>query len=45
MAGIIRVPEGMVKLISQDGFEFVVDEQAAKVSTTIRSMLDSEGEV
>lgn len=37
------LPEGKVKLISGDDFEFIVDESAARVSTTIRGMLDSEG--
>lgn len=36
--------EGKVKLISGDDFEFIVDESAARVSTTIRGMLDSEGQ-
>ena len=33
-----------VRLISSDGFEFVVDHEAACVSNTIRHMLASEGE-
>jgi len=37
------LPLGKVKLISGDNFEFIVDEEAARVSTTIRGMLDSEG--
>jgi hypothetical protein len=37
------VPPGKVKLISGDDFVFIVDEDAARVSTTIRGMLDSEG--
>ena len=32
-----------VKLRSGDGFEFIVDREAACVSNTIKSMLDSEG--
>jgi predicted nucleic acid-binding protein len=39
-----HLPEGKVKLISGDGFEFIVDEEAARVSSTLRGMLDSEGE-
>jgi transcription elongation factor B subunit 1 len=39
------LPQGKVRLISGDGFEFIVDDQAARVSTTIRGMLDSEGEL
>lgn len=38
-----RVPEGKVLLISADHFEFFIDEEAAKVSTTLRGMLDSQG--
>lgn len=38
------LPVGKVRLISQDGFEFIVDDEAARVSTTIRGMLDSEGD-
>lgn len=40
----IPLPAGKVKLISGDDFVFIVDEDAARVSTTIRGMLDSEGE-
>jgi Skp1 family, tetramerisation domain len=40
---IVQLPEGKVKLVSQDGFEFVIDEEAARVSSTIRGMLDSQG--
>lgn len=40
----IPLPQGKVKLISGDDFVFIVDEDAARVSTTIRGMLDSEGE-
>lgn len=32
-----------VKLISMEGFEFVIDREAAMVSQTIRSMLTSPG--
>lgn len=32
-----------VKLISAEGFEFVVDYKAACVSTTIKNMLSSQG--
>jgi len=35
--------EDTVKLISSDGFEFVVDKEAAMVSQTIRNMLTSPG--
>ena len=37
------VPEGKVRLISMDDFVFLIDEEAARVSTTIRGMLDSQG--
>ena len=33
----------MVKLISAEGFEFVIHREAAMVSTTLRSMLSSAG--
>lgn len=33
--------EDMVKLISAEGFEFVIDKKAAMVSQTIRNMLTS----
>ena len=39
----VTVPPGKVKLIRGDEFVFLVDEDAARVSTTIRGMLDSEG--
>lgn len=42
-ANSLPLPEGKVRLISGDGFEFIVDDAAAKVSTTLRGMLDSEG--
>mgnify|MGYP001804647870 CR=1 FL=1 len=32
-----------VKLISAEGFEFVVDKRAAMVANTIKSMLSSQG--
>lgn len=35
--------EETVKLISAEGFEFIVDKQAAMVSQTIRNMLTSPG--
>ncbi|XP_071723060.1 uncharacterized protein [Rutidosis leptorrhynchoides] len=35
--------EDTVKLISAEGFEFVVDKEAAMVSHTIRNMLTSPG--
>lgn len=35
--------EDMVKLISAEGFEFVIDRKAAMVSNTIRNMLSSTG--
>lgn len=34
-----------VKLISAEGFEFIVDYQAACVSNTIKNMLSSSGKV
>ena len=40
---IVVLPEGKVKLVSGDGFEFIIDEEAARVSSTIRGMLDSQG--
>jgi elongin-C len=36
---------GVVKLISAEGFEFVVDRKAAMVSNTLRNMLTSPGRV
>mmetsp|Transcript_16701 Transcript_16701/g.28187 ORF Transcript_16701/g.28187 Transcript_16701/m.28187 type:complete len:101 (+) Transcript_16701:166-468(+) len=33
-----------VKLISQEGFEFVIDYKAACVSNTIKNMLSSQGQ-
>lgn len=35
--------EDTVKLISSEGFEFVIDKKAAMVSQTIRNMLTSPG--
>jgi Skp1 family, tetramerisation domain len=35
--------EETVKLISADGFEFVIDRTAAMVSKTLRNMLTSPG--
>jgi len=35
--------EDTVKLISAEGFEFVIDRKAAMVSNTIRNMLNSTG--
>lgn len=35
--------EDTVKLISAEGFEFVVDKEAAMVSQTIHNMLTSPG--
>lgn len=35
--------EDTVKLISAEGFEFVIDKRAAMVSQTIRNMLTSPG--
>lgn len=35
--------EDTVKLISAEGFEFVIDKNAAMVSQTIRNMLTSPG--
>lgn len=44
-ASYAPLPEGKVRLVSGDGFEFIIDNDAARVSTTIRGMLDSEGEL
>ncbi|KAH0667176.1 hypothetical protein KY285_028382 [Solanum tuberosum] len=35
--------EDTVKLISREGFEFIIDKKAAMVSQTIRNMLTSPG--
>ncbi|CAD7694955.1 unnamed protein product [Ostreobium quekettii] len=37
------MPKDTVKLISADGFEFVVDYEAACVSNTIKNMLNAGG--
>lgn len=37
------MPRDHVKLISQEGHEFIIDYQAACVSNTIKSMLSSQG--
>lgn len=37
--------EDTVKLISAEGFEFVVDKEAAMVSQTIHNMLTSPGSI
>lgn len=36
------VPEGYVKLVSGDGFEFLVEEEYACVSNVIKTMLASK---
>lgn len=41
--GFPQLPEGKVKLVSGDGFQFIIDDEAARVSSTIRGMLDSQG--
>lgn len=33
----------VVRLVSAEGFEFVIDKRAAMVSTTLRNMLSSTG--
>ena len=38
------MPAETVKLISAEGFEFIVDKKAACVSNTIKQMLSSEGQ-
>jgi hypothetical protein len=43
MDGVLANIPGKVVLVSGDGFEFVIDEEAARVSTTIRNMIDSQG--
>jgi transcription elongation factor B subunit 1 len=40
----VDLPVGKVRLVSGDGFTFIVDEEAARVSATLRGMLDSEGD-
>ena len=37
------MPKQTVKLVSAEGFEFIVDYKAACVSNTIRNMLSSQG--
>mmetsp|Transcript_34197 Transcript_34197/g.61670 ORF Transcript_34197/g.61670 Transcript_34197/m.61670 type:complete len:101 (-) Transcript_34197:775-1077(-) len=37
------MPKSTVKLVSAEGFEFIVDYKAACVSNTIRNMLSSQG--
>ncbi|KAK9811474.1 hypothetical protein WJX72_004511 [[Myrmecia] bisecta] len=37
------MPKDTIKLISAEGFEFIVDYKAACVSATIKQMLSSEG--
>lgn len=37
------MPRSTVKLVSREGFEFIVDYKAACVSNTIRNMLSSQG--
>lgn len=34
-----------VKLVSAEGFEFIIDHKAACVSNTIKQMLSSEGKL
>jgi hypothetical protein len=36
-------PRSVVKLVSAEGFEFIIDYKAACVSNTIRNMLSSQG--
>lgn len=38
-----EMPKDTVKLISQDGFEFIIDYKAACVSNTIKSVVSIEG--
>mmetsp|Transcript_3064 Transcript_3064/g.7686 ORF Transcript_3064/g.7686 Transcript_3064/m.7686 type:complete len:101 (-) Transcript_3064:445-747(-) len=37
------MPKNTVKLVSAEGFEFIIDYKAACVSNTIRNMLSSQG--
>lgn len=37
------MPKSTVKLVSAEGYEFIVDYKAACVSNTIRNMLSSQG--
>ncbi len=39
------MPKQTVKLVSAEGYEFIVDYKAACVSNTIRNMLSSQGEL
>lgn len=39
----MNVQRKTVKLVSAEGFEFVIDYKAACVSNTIRNMLSSQG--
>jgi len=39
----LKMPRDTVKLISAEGFEFIVDYEAACVSNTIKNMLSSQG--
>lgn len=38
------MPKQTVKLVSAEGYEFIVDYKAACVSNTIRNMLSSQGD-
>ena len=37
------MPRTTVKLVSAEGYEFIIDYKAACVSNTIRNMLSSQG--
>ena len=37
------MPKETVKLVSQDGFEFIIDYKAACVSNTIKSVVSMDG--
>lgn len=37
----VLVPEGLIKLVSGDGFSFVVEQQYAMISSVIRTMMNS----
>ena len=39
--GTEEVPEGYLRLVSSDGFEFLVDIECSKASEFIRTLLDS----
>ena len=39
----VGMPKEFVKLISKEGFEFIVDYRAACISNTIKNMLSFEG--